>query len=78
MGTGPIILVEKGASDAARGILVHCEESGPVLAIPSFHTLGPISVAELRFLCIPRAECAGGHPAEREGEQLRRGTCSTP
>lgn len=60
MGTGPITLVKKGASDAARGILVHREESSPVLAIPSFHTLGPISVGELRFLCIRRAECVGG------------------
>ena len=80
MGTGPINLVEKGAGDAARGILVHREESGPVLAIPAFHRLGSISVAELRFLCIRRAECAGGilqsakaNSFEQEHVQRRNG-----
>jgi len=72
MGTGPIILVEKGAGDAARGILVHREESGPVLAIPAFHRLGSISVAELRFLAYVEPNARGASCRARRRTALNR------
>jgi len=78
VGTRRIILIEKGAGDAARRILVHREEPSSVVTIPPFHTLHPIRVGELNLLRICRAECQRGilesakaNSFEEEGVQRR-------